>query len=287
MLSNKKFLTGSVMGAGLVMAVIRIFLILENIEKDTLDTSVYFLDDNGAVYSFASVTAVLCVLFVFSALFFGRRKKACFFDISPAYTVASVICGFSLLGEAVIAIASFMEPTSDAAALELLVLVFALAGAVYFFYVGFFGSNKKTRVMVSVLALLPVLLSVARILCDFVRQSAIPLASSGAYHILSLIALMLFFLCEGKARAGLGSAAVFAATGYCAVLLLMIYAVPNLFLHSYWLMDFDHITAFSVVDICIAIYVCVRIITCSFDPPKTEIPSAVEAASADREQTGE
>ncbi len=260
MLSNKKILTVSVIATGIVMAIIRILLILANIEKDTLDSSVYFLDDNAAVYSFAAVTAVLCILFFVASYFAGRSRGICIFSTSPACSVASVICGFALLGEAVIAFTSFLGPLTKATAFDIALLILTLGSAVYFFYAGFCGQNTNNSSVIASFALLPIAFAIVRILSDFIQQSAIPLASSGAYHIISLLALMMFLLCDGKLRAGYGGAVAFQFFGHCAILLLMIYAIPNLFLHSYWVMDFDHVTAFSVVDACFAIYIAVKII---------------------------
>lgn len=258
------------------MSVLRVIIILGNIEQDTLDTSTYFLDENASVYSFAGVTFLFIVLFFFMALKLGRKRSCALSKKCSSCAISSLVCGFALLGEAVIYLVSLLSDGSEPKWLGIAVLVFSVGSVIYFFYSGFHSQSRGNENLLAFAALMPILLSVFRLLSDFVRQSAIPLASSNAYHILSIIALMLFFLCEGKTLSGSGGAFTTSFFGYCAIFLLLVYALPNLFLHSYWLYAFDYLAAFSVVDVCFAVYVGARLHSLEISLPGNEIAAPGE-----------
>lgn len=118
------------------------------------------------------------------------------------------------------------------------------------------------------MALMPIILMIFRLLGDFLRTNATPLASSGGYHIMGLVAALIYFLCEGKSYALGGSAAVYLCAGYFSILLLLVYALPNVILHCFGVFSFDYYAGYSAVDLCISIYIWARMLNVKFDSDK-------------------
>ena len=270
MLTNNKKSLLTVLAVSIIMSIMRTVVILDNIESKNITSDIYFLDESASVISFAIVTLVFVVLF-FAIAFRSGRKRACSFPANTlSVNVASIICSFALLGESIIylifvlgknpSFGTIDVSTFNHSGLDVAVIIFSLISAIYFFYVGFAGHSSNNNLL-AIGALMPIFTAVFRLLADFVRQSTTPLASSGAYNILSIIALMLFLLAEGKTIAGVGSAFMVTFTGYSSILLLMTYSLPNLLIHSFWFPSFNYITAFSIVDLCFVIYVSIRLFT--------------------------
>lgn len=260
MASQKKHV-GLALGFGLILAAVRSMLVYNLIEVNAYENKTYYLPDCFSVNVFSAVCFVLLVLFACFAVKEGKGKAFELENRCNTVLPASCILAFMLLGAVAIYVYTLVADNSAPTFLGLLILVFSVASAVSFLINGLRALENKTA---AVIALMPIFLMIFRLLGDFLRTNATPLASSGGYHIMGLVAVLIYFLCEGKSYALGGSAAIYLCSGYFSIILLMVYALPNVILHCFGVFSFDYYAGYSAVDLCIAIYIWARMINIKF-----------------------
>ena len=261
-----------------VMAILRTLLVSVNLEKNSGNADIYYLPENFAVIAFAVASAILLLAFLVSAFKFGRKTVE-FDDASIASSVGSLIASFALIGTTIAYSFVFdarqkdpgffangihgrdMVDSQEPSVLEIFVIAFAVASALKFLLIGIRNHRiaKLKPSSVSILTLFPIIFSALRLLYDFIETSAIPFASSNAYHMVSLIAVLLFFLTEGKAYVSESKAVLPDFYGYTAIFMLSVFAIPNFILHVFGTLTFDIDAAFSIADIGIAVYVITKL----------------------------
>lgn len=250
----------AVMSASIIMAAIRTGIFSFYMEKNNIETNAYYLPDNFAVIGFAVLTAVFLAVFAVSALLFGRKKAFVLENSRASVQVGSLILAFALIGETVIYAYSIAVGEGKIRSIGLLIIILSVLCAVSFFMnVRFSFSKKSPEKTLAILAILPIMLTAFRLLGDFIRTNTMPLASSGAYHLLGLTAALLYFLCEGKSHAARVSTATYYFFGFSSVFLLMVYAAPNIVSFCFGNFVFNYYAGFSIVDIATAIYICCRL----------------------------
>ncbi len=257
--------TGLVFGIGLILSALRTVLISYTMEKNSVESDTYYLPDgNFAVIAFAVVAVLFALFIAFMALASGKRIVV--LDHKGGVGPASVILGFLLFGTAIIYLVSAAREKADGGLMINLVMSFAVLSSVAFLILGFRSNSAETsKNTLALLTVFPIVFSAFRLLSDFISASATPLASSGAYHILGLSAALLYFLCEGKSYVSDCFSRVYLLFGYLSIFCLLVYAVPNLILHCFGVFVFDYSSAFSAVDIGIAIYISTRIISAKLE----------------------
>jgi hypothetical protein len=261
-----------------IMAILRTVIVSANLEKNSGNADIYYLPENFVVIAFAVASAILLLAFLVSAFKFGRKTIEPD-DISTPSSIGSLIASFALLGATIAYSFVFGEsqkgpeffangmPQRDfvnlqqPSMLEIFVVAFAVASALKFLLIGIRNhkSAKLRSSSVAVLSLFPIAFAALRLLNDFIATSAIPFASSNAYHMVSLIALLLFFLTEGKAYVSESKAFLPDFYGYTAIFMLSVYSIPNLVLSSFGTLTFDIDAAFSIADIGFAVYVITKL----------------------------
>lgn len=194
----------------------------------------YVLYTGEGETAFAVCTFVTCLLLLGVSLAIGKRFSPELPQGLPSVTFGASVTGFLLLTVTVASVYfTFFAPAEDRAeelnpSVAMLVILFALLSAVYFLLLAGYLPLTEKKALYLLLAMAPVLFTALRILHDFIETSTMPLANSGGYHILSMIATMLFFLREAKFLTGVGKTWVFLAVGQIAVLLLAVYNIPLL-----------------------------------------------------------
>ena len=242
------------------MAVLRTVIIQYDMEKNGFETETYYLPDNPEVLVFTVATVVFTLLFTFCAVFYCRGQSVTLSRSFGAAPAGSLVLAFALLGAAIVYIAQIArEGFDEVTFIGVLVLLTTLLSAAKFAVSGVCYNKTLKNTYHALAAIAPIVLCLLRLLGDFIRSSAAPLASSGAYHIVGLCASLIYFLTEGKTYVVRISGAVLYAFGYLAVFFLLVYSVPNLYLHCFGSFEFDYYAAYSVVDIGIAIYILTRL----------------------------
>lgn len=265
-MSSLRKQAGLVLGASLILSALRTIIVAYTLEKNDFESNIYYLPDgNIAVGIFTAVAVLFSVFAIFLSLQTGNKSVV--LDHKGGTAPASLVLAFLLIGASIVYVAS----KKNGGAMMGLVVLFAMLSAIAFLVLGFRSNSPDTpKNVLALLTMLPIAFSAVRLLNDFLSSSATPLASSGAYHILGLSAVLIYFLCEGKSHVGMSNSRTYFAFGYISVFLLLVYAVPNLLLSCFGILKFDCGAGFSAVDIGIAIYISTRMITASL---KSNIPT--------------
>lgn len=243
-----------------VMAAIRTIIIQYSMEKHDLTRYTYYLPDNIEVTVFTVAAVTLTLLFAFGAYRYGSGNTIKLKRSFGAMPTASLVLSFALIGAALFNIAMLViNGVRSFSLLDYAILAATLLSAAKFFVSGLHYNAKLKNSFHALAALAPIIFSILRLLNDFIRTSAAPLASSGAYHIVGLIAVLVYFLNEGKSYVNKTSAAIYYASGYIALFYLLIYSLPNLILHCFGSFCFDSHAAFSVVDLGLVVYISARL----------------------------
>ncbi len=276
-MSTKRKQVGLILGIGLILSAFRTTLIAYTMEKNNVDCDTYYLPDGHIWVTVFSIASVVFTLFAV-LLALRSKNRPVVLDHKGSAGPASLVLGFLLAGASIIyAVSSEAAKTAGGGMMKLVIIAAALS-AVAFIVLGFRSNSPETsKSFLAVLTVFPILFSALRLLSDFIQTSATPLASSGAYHILGLTSVLLYFLSEGKSYVTESKSKTYFLFGYLSVVFLLIYAVPNFILHCFGVFMFDYSAAFSAVDVGIAIYVSTRMMTAKI---KKE-PSAEAVASAE------
>ena len=245
-----------VAAVSLIMAVIRAVIVTFCMERNEMAGETYYLSEKPVVTVFAVASVVIVLLFAALSYVSGGKKKVDFDSSYGTVPMGSLFLSFTLIFAAfVYATSVFSKENAAATAIGLGIFAFTVLSAVKFFCSGLFYYSKHSNGLKAFVSLAPIFLTVLRLLGDFIRKSTAPFASSGVYLLLALIAVMLFFLLEGKSYTAPIFAALYYVLGYTAVFLLFLYSLPNLVLHCFGTFGFNYYAAYSVADIGTALYI--------------------------------
>lgn len=251
--------------ASFIMATLRTVIVTVRMEKNAMENETYYLPDTPDTYVFAVISIILMLLFGVFAFTLGKKKSVDVDDSYGSVPTGALILAFSLIFAAFFFTMNiFTSDTVSSSVVEIIAFVFTLLSMVKFIYNGLLYKFKLSLAFQSFLAMMPIFLTVFRLLGDFISKSAAPFASSGGYHIIGLVAVMLFFLLEGRSYVSPTMAFLYCFFGYTAVFFLVVYAVPDLILHCFGTFRFDYHTAYSVVDIATATYIATRLSSAKF-----------------------
>ncbi len=252
----RKNRVGAVLIISVVMAIIRTSIIVLTMEKNNYETDTYYLPDQISVTIFTIASILFLAIFAIFAFIFGFRKTLEVDCTGNNVVASSCMLGFLFLGAVVIFVVNYLSDRNSIETVEIVKMAFALLSGIGFIVVGLKVCHKKT---LAFLSLFPLGFSIFRLLGDFMKTGASPLASSGSYHIMGLVAVMLYFLSEGKALVGKTSAVLYHLYGYFSMFLLMVYSLPNLIIHCVGVFCFDYFSALSAVDVVIVIYIATKL----------------------------
>ncbi|MBO4452578.1 MAG: hypothetical protein J5793_01455 [Clostridia bacterium] len=279
--------TVSFVGISALLAGWRTAVIIKNIEKIRENDNAYYLKDALGVKLFTAAAVIVALAAIALAVISGRKSRYVFNGDHIGSSVTSLICAFTLVAQFAVFMVMYFKGQIAPAKMEIPVYAFALvAGLVYFLRFGIKSGKQSVHNpnILALSALAPTAYCALRLLNDFVETNAAPMESSGAYHILSLSVLMLFFLTDGKSLVRNVAPARFLSLGYVSAMLLLVYSVPNLILYGIGVFNLDFSSSLigSVTDITLAAYVFSRV--ASFRP---EAVAPAEGTAAENAEAGE
>ncbi len=245
-----------VLAATLLLTVFRIVVMIRYMQINTVGID-YYLQRSTAVTVFDAAAAAVCAVCVFFSVRMGRKTcRRLEFDASGVIFTSALV-GFMLLSMGLYLSYRYFAAPASISAGEMVSVVLAMLASIPFFY---YSSKQVVPVSTpcALLALLPVLLAGARLIVDYSAQKDYPTSAISVYHILSLVALSLFFLNEGKFAVGKGSPASYLLFGSLSVVLLLVHALPSILLSAFWVLPLNDMDLFSAVDIACAAYILVR-----------------------------
>lgn len=261
--------------ASACMAVVRLFLVMDNIEMESLGTNgLYYLEGSNAPTVFAVFCAVLALLFLAGALIFAGKIKSFPQKDNPSVNFASALSGMMLLTVVIYFAYLFVLEKRAFTGWFIAVLLFSVVAAAYFLCISSRRAYKRAPKLIAVLSVAPIFLTAVRLLNDFILHSLTVTASSYVYHLMGLVSLLMFLCCEGKSTVGYRRKKTYVFWGLTACMLLLVYCVPALYLSLFWPIKFTDETVFCIVDVVMAAYIACRLISL---PASAEEDAAVPA----------
>lgn len=241
---------------GLLLSAIRVLIINSDGVANAAGNT-YYMRSSAAVTLFfviiiLALAAVAVMSFMISEYVYIIGKK-----------VGTDCKAVSLLCSAVFAVTSLIGLVGVDASTVVFTVMTTLAGliaAARFAMYGLKLARFKTRVFALLNLALPIFYA-ARMLKDFMQQSASPLDTSGLYHTVALAALMLFFLSEGEVSVGVKRKKLYLISGFAAMILLPVYSVPAILLYLTNGYGLWSLMLFSFADMAAWLYVLVRMKT--------------------------
>lgn len=256
----------SVALASFLLAVIRIIVLKENIEPAGDAKGFYYILNNTETVVYLVFTCCFALAFTCVAFIIGKKANSFIpFDSSPV-VFSSSLCGFMFLATGLYYSYQFFTDHSVSGSRFAIALSMVFASAM-FLDLALLKEGKK-RKSITYLRFIVCGYSILRLVLDFIEQNRHPANSAVSFHILSLIAFMLFIVYEGKLEFSPGSMRAYLISGYLCVLFMLVYAIPNLVIT---LMDItiDPYILFSAVDISIAFFVLTRTFSVCYTKPKS------------------
>lgn len=260
--------------AALVLAAVRTYIVVNMLELTVYEVNEYYLPDGLITRLFAVTVVICCLAFALLSLLTMRKKTAETAEKSQFVSFFTVIAALVVLGTV---INSFTTAISDTAKLfsnigvgqtlkllvkdyGLIVLICGLACSICMFIMArHMRKDPPNRNALAGHNLALIVFSGVRLLFAFIVHRSTPSVSSGAYNILALAATLLFFVCDGKAFIKKGSAALYTCFGYIAVILTLVYSVPDLWIHLFGPLSFDVEASGALVSIIFALLIVTKL----------------------------
>ena len=156
-------------------------------------------------------------------------------------------------------------PTSK---LNYLVILLMLCTGAYFALdaVGFI--SNKTRPWFATLA---VGFGIARLISEFLNLHDSQYLSSNEYHLVSLTALLLFFVNNARLHVYENAGIWYRFFGLISALSLMVYALPEIYISLFEPYYIDSVFVFCLVDAVLALYVIAKLLSVKNLKHKAEI----------------
>lgn len=246
----------------------------------------YVLESGTGETACAVLTALSCVVLLCLALLFGRKYAPSLPHGLPSVTFGASVTAFLLLTTLAVSVyfahfAPLEERIVDLnPTISFLVKLFALLSAVYFLLTAASMSLPKKKALHLAFVMAPILYYAFRILNAFIDNSTMPLANSGGYHILSMIATMLFFLLEGKFIIGNAKVGFYLAVGQIAILLNAVYNIP-LLLSCISECESQINALYALLSVALMIYIATRLF--SLREPEPALPEEPLAVAEENE----
>lgn len=260
------------------MAVARLQVITNNIEMNSLASTdgLYYLEGSNAPLVYAAFCIGVGILFFAGAVFFAGKINYHPEKDSVLTTFASVLLGMMLLTQVIYYLYVFVFEQKALNFRFIAVLALSVVSAVYFLIISSRRAKARMRRIIPVLSIAPVLLTAVRLLNDFMERSLTVTASSYVYHLLGLVILMLFWCCEGRTTVGCSRKRLYVFLGLTAIMLLLVYCIPALYLSLFWPIKFTDVTVFCMADIVTVLYIACRMVM--LPAPNGEEPEQEPAA---------
>lgn len=261
--------------AAIVLAVARLIIIMNNIEVASLENSdgLYYLEGTVAPTVFVCICLAAALGFFVGAVLLGGKIRFSFNEESSSVMFASALTGLMLVTLAVYYAYRMVFEKAKFSGGFIAVIVLTVLASAYFLTLSSNRARKKLSRLIPLFSMIPIVLTAARLLFDFVDRSLTVTASSYGYHLMGLASLMLFLCCEGRFTVGYRRKRIYIALGLITGMLLLIYSLPALYLALFWPLKFTDVTVYCVADLIITVYIFSRLLSAT----KEESVQAVNA----------
>lgn len=258
-LRQKRIIMSIVIILSLALSVYRVLVIQNNIDvSPTAEDENYYLKDSNETVAFAVITVVALVLFSFCAFFLRKKMRNEIETAEPSVIFTSSLSGFLIIGCVFYYFFYFVNDTTQFSFFISAIIVTALISSVYFL-LNASGKAESRRKVTAWFSIAPIACYALRLLNEFMKRGTSHYPSSSVYLLLSIIAFMLFFLAEGKFKAGSGSVMLYMLFGFLSIQLSLTYALPTLYLSAFWVFPTNSEMLYSAVDLTVTMYIASRL----------------------------
>ncbi len=264
------------LAVAVALAVARLMIIMNNIEVASLESSdgLYYLEGALSPVIFVCICLAAVLGFFAGAVMLGKRINFSFNGENPSVSFASALTGMMLLTLAMYYAYRMVFEQAKYGWAFIAIIVLTVLAAVYFLVLSSNKARKTLRPVIPLLSMVPVVLTAARLLFDFVDRSLTVTASSYGYHLMGLASLMLFLCCEGRFTVGYRRKRIYVALGLITGTLLLIYSLPALYLALFWPLKFTDVTVYCVADLIMTVYIFCRLLSATKEHEKAEAVTA-------------
>ncbi len=241
------------------LAAVRVFAIEQSVEFPGFsgEGSSYKLENTIYTSSFFVLYVLGCVAAFVISVFshkvsFGTSKR------SNPFIFISSLAGFCMVGCAGFFVYRLALIDASVSKLTYWVIILMLLTGAYFAMdaVGFI--TEKTRPLFSTVT---VVFGIVRLISEFLSLHESQYLSSNEYHLVSLAALLLFF-CNNARFHIYGKAGIwYRFFGLFAVLSLLVYALPEIYISLFEPYYVDSVFVFCLVDAVLAFYIIAKLLS--------------------------
>jgi len=243
-----------------VFSVVRVIMIMKYIITIPADAQqVYSIANNAVTATYTIAVCVMLALFGIYAVLKKFKNKICVsYDDSPTIFFSSLI-GFMMIATSLLYFYRIMTGEAVIDKLETSVIVSMLLSSAFFLYTSS-RALKQGRTLYTLLTIFPIAYTVLRVLSIFipVRESVVD--STALFRLFGLAFTMLFFVSEIKASNDTGNRKATIFFGLSAILLNVIFQIPDLYLSAFWLLKFSFTSILTAIDLLIIMYIFARLL---------------------------
>lgn len=244
----------------LAFSIVRITLITKYIITVPTDaTQSYAIVNNGItiIYTIA-VCVMLAVFGVFALLKKYKHKINCSYDDSPTIFFSSLI-GFMMIASSLLYAYRFFTVDTPIDMMEAGTIVAMLLSSIFFFYTSSRATKNESTTYI-LLTVFPIAYTLLRVLSVFIPMSDSVADSTALFRLFGLAFTMLFFVSEIKSLNSTGNQKTTIFFGLSAVLLNLIYQIPDIYLSAFWLLTFNFSSIMTAIDLLISLFIFTRLL---------------------------
>ena len=276
---HRNFLLISI-GVVLVFAVIQTTLLKSYAVLPSEDNPAYAQTINTYKTTFSLAVVLLIAVFaVFSFLLMKKNKtQNAGYNDSPTIFFAALI-GFMSISSAALIVYHSVVNKIKPPVLDVAVIIAVFFMAFYFFYTSS-RAPKQGNIVYTALSFAPTVYAVLRVFWVFIpiRETAVDVTA--LFRLFGLAFTMLFFVSQLKAVNGEPNRNATTFFGLSAILLNLLFQIPDLVLSAFWLFRFSTTSVFTAVDLFITLFIFARLLAMTEKQEETK-----ETQKSDFERT--
>lgn len=234
------------------------------------DNPAYTLPKNAYSKTLSgTVVALIAVFAVFSFLLMKRKQtQSIGYNDSPTIFFAALI-GFMGVSSAVLLIYHSIVNKIPCTMLDMAIIAAVFIMAFYFFYTSS-RAPKQGNLTYIALSFTPIIYTILRVFWVFVPVRETVVDITALFRLFGLAFTMMFFVTELKAVNGTPNRSATMFFGLTAILLNLLFQLPDLILSAFWLFKFSTASVLTAVDLFISLFIFARLLAMTEKQEATE-----------------
>lgn len=269
-------------------AVIRIILVINYYD---VEEGLYSVNAVGVTPARILFGVSLALIGALSFILLKKREFKRMPEANHGVVFTSAMCGFMFISSAILVSYYFLPAlfkavfgsgmslssyakTDEGINIVLLIMlllsvIFSLVSSLYYFWCAS-TTTKLRKLNYRLLSLMPVLWGIFYLIFMYFKKDTVINSPERYILQLSVIAVMLCCVAEARFHFGAARYRTYAALSLISVMAVIVGPVPSFILTAFWVMPFTVETVFNVLQIAMAVYMIVRLISVSSSEQKAE-----------------